>query len=319
MVKAFTFPGQGSQVVGMGKEFYDNFSVAKQVFEEVDSTLNRKLSQTIFDGPIDVLTRTDNAQPAIMATSIAVLRVLEQESGQNISQICNFVAGHSLGEYTALCACGALSLSDTTRLLDIRGRSFETASEQNVGSMCALLGGNIMLVMTLLDAVRENEDVNLKIQIANDNTVGQVVISGHEHLIDKAVSIATNFGFKKAVKLNVSGAFHSELMQSAVEEMTDALQNITINTSPINFISNVTAKITNSPEEIKLNLIRQITGAVRWRETLLNFKTNKVDKIVEIGAKTLTPFVSRTIEDGVSALSINSIEVLKAELYDFTI
>jgi [acyl-carrier-protein] S-malonyltransferase len=317
MVKAFVFPGQGSQIVGMGKEFYDNYTEAKQVFEEVDSVLNKKLSQIIFEGPEEVLTQTVNAQPAIMATSIAVLKVLEKESGQPIENMCQFVAGHSLGEYTALCASGALSLADTTKLLNIRGKSFADAGSKSKGSMCALLGGNITLVMGLLDEVRK-KDTNLLIQIANDNTVGQVVISGHEILIDEAITTATNFGFKKAVKLNVSGAFHSELMSPAVETMTNALKNITINTPKINFISNVTAKIVKEPEFIKENLIRQITGAVRWRETMINFKNSGIDKVVEVGGKTLASFVARAVEN-VNALSINTIEVLKNELYDFTI
>jgi [acyl-carrier-protein] S-malonyltransferase len=311
MNTAYVFPGQGSQVVGMGKDLYDNFSVAKDVFDEVDSTLNKKLSQIIFEGPQDILTRTENAQPAIMCISLAILRVLQKETGKSIEQLCGYVGGHSLGEYTALCAGGALSLADTTKLLKIRGECFSQASLLNPGTMCVLLGGAIQQVFDLLSKVREGYDDNLVCQIANDNTVGQVVLSGHEELINRAVEIASDLGFKKAVKLNVSGPFHSDLMQPAVEVMQAALNTIKVSMPKINFVSNATAKIANNVDEIKANLITQITIGVRWRETMLLFGKNNVNKIVEIGAgKTLTNMVSRTLENA-EGISVNNAETLQ--------
>jgi [acyl-carrier-protein] S-malonyltransferase len=314
MVKALVFPGQGAQIVGMGKDFFDNFAVARDVFNEVDNSLNKKLSQIIFDGPQETLTQTVNAQPAIMCVSIAILKVIEKETGKSISDLCNFTAGHSLGEYTSLCASESISLENTTKLLKIRGEQFTKASEKNPGSMCALLGGTIQLVTDLISKVKESESQDLVIQIANDNTVGQVVLSGHEKLIDKALLLAKDVGFKKATKLSVSGAFHSVLMQPAVGEMENILNTILIKQPKVKFLPNVTANIIEDIDDIKLNLIKQITAGVRWRETMESLQKNGVTDIVEIGpSKILSPLVGRTLEN-TNATTINNLETLKLYL-----
>lgn len=311
MKKAFVFPGQGSQVVGMGKEFYDNFDVAKRVFEEVDSSLSKNLSQIIFEGPTDLLTQTENAQPAIMCVSIAILRVLEKETGQNIQDLCSFVAGHSLGEYSALCASKSFSLSDTAKLLKVRGESFAEAGKLNKGAMAALVGATIEQAEEVADKARQDGEV---CQVANDNTVGQVVISGNEKSIDEAIKIATEMGIKRAIKLQVSGAFHSELMSPAIENMSKILDDITIKTPQVPLITNVYANEIGNPDEIKKSLLKQITNRVRWRETMLFFGSNNVEEILEIGSgKVLTGMVPRTTPD-INATAINSIESLKQYL-----
>lgn len=308
MNKAFVFPGQGSQNVGMAKEFYDNFDVAKNVFKEVDAALGKNLSQIIFEGPQELLTQTENAQPAIMCTSIAILRVLEQESGKSINQLCKYVAGHSLGEYSALCASGALSLSDTARLLKVRGESFAEAGKKSNGAMCALVGATIEQAEEVTNKAKQNGEV---CQIANDNTVGQVVISGNEKSIDEAVKIATEMGIKRAIKLQVSGAFHSELMKPAVENMIKALDNVKILAPKVSLISNFTTKESKTPQEIKENLLSQITGRVRWRETMKLFEQNGITDIIEIGpGKVLSGMVIKTCPE-VKGFSVNSIESMK--------
>ncbi|GMO58918.1 MAG: ACP S-malonyltransferase [Rickettsiales bacterium] len=308
MSVAFVFPGQGSQSVGMAKEFYDNFPIAKQTFEEVDETLKNNLSQIMFEGPIEVLTDTENAQPAIMTAGIAMLRVLEQETGKKINELCDYVAGHSLGEYTALCASGAISLTDTAKLLQVRGKAFANAGLLNAGGMCALLAGTPEMVQDLIVMVKNGS--NDVLEIANDNTKGQYVVSGTESLIDKVAEVATQNGFKKAVKLNVSGAFHSKLMASAVDTMREALSTIEFKTPLVKFISNSNATFTDSPYQIKENLLTQITSTVEWTKTMQLLAKDGVSKIIEVGAgKTLSPLVPRAIEN-VESSNINSIETL---------
>lgn len=308
MNKAFVFPGQGSQVVGMGKEFYDNFDAAKKVFKEVDDALGKDLSKIMFEGPQELLTQTENAQPAIMCVSIAVLRVLEQESGKGIQELCDFVAGHSLGEYSALCASGAISLSDTARLLKVRGESFATAGSQSKGAMAALVGATIEQAEEVANKARQDGEV---CQVANDNTVGQVVISGNEKSIDEAIKIATEMKIKRAIKLQVSGAFHSELMKPAVENMKNALANVKIEAPKVPLIANFTAGKASNPDEIRENLLKQITGRVRWRETMILFEKNGVEEIVEIGSgKVLAGMVAKTTPN-IKAFSVNSIESMK--------
>ena len=307
MNKAFVFPGQGSQTVGMGKELYENFSVAKEVFKEVDDALGKDLSKIIFEGPQDLLTQTENAQPAIMCTSIAFLRVLEKETGKRIDELCNFVAGHSLGEYSALCASEALTLSDTARLLKIRGESFAEAGKHSKGAMVALVGATIEQAEEVANKARQAGEV---CQVANDNTVGQVVLSGNENSIDKAVEVATEMKIKRAIKLQVSGAFHSELMKPAVENMQKALADVKISTPKVPLIANVYADKISNPEEIKESLLKQITSRVRWRETMLLFEKNAVEEIVEIGAgKVLTGMVAKTTPN-IKTFTISSIDSL---------
>lgn len=311
MNKIFTFPGQGSQAVAMGKDFYDNFDIAKKVFQEVDQTLGKSLSKIMFEGPQETLTDTENAQPAIMCCSIAILKVLEQESGKKIQDLCKYVAGHSLGEYSALCASEALTLSDTAKLLKIRGESFASAGKASKGSMVALVGATVEQAEEVAKKAKQNGEI---CQIANDNTVGQIVLSGHENSIDEAVKIATEMGIKRAIKLTVSGAFHSELMKPAVENMKKALENIVISTPKVPLISNFTAKITSNPEEIKSNLLNQITGRVRWRETMLLCEAEGINEFIEIGSgKVLNGMVVKTCPNA-KAFTINSAETLKEYL-----
>ena len=308
MNKAFVFPGQGSQTVGMGKDLYDNFDVAKDVFKEVDNALNKDLSKIIFDGPQDLLTQTENAQPAIMCVSIAILRVLEKETGKKINELCKFVAGHSLGEYSALCASGAITLGDTAKLLKVRGESFAEAGKQSKGAMAALVGATIEQAEEVANKARQEGEI---CQVANDNTVGQVVISGNEKSIDEAIKIAGEMKIKRAIKLQVSGAFHSELMKPAVENMKKILGNFKIETPKVPLIANVYAGQVSTPEEIRESLLKQITSRVRWRETMLSFEKNGIEEIVEVGpGKVLTGMVAKTTPN-IKAFAVNSLANLK--------
>lgn len=308
MKKAFVFPGQGSQIVGMGKDFYDNFDISKKVFEEVDEALGKKLSKTIFEGDQELLTQTENAQPALMCVSIAILKALEKESGESIQDLCSFIAGHSLGEYSALCAGEALTLSDTAKLLKIRGEAFAEAGTKSNGGMVALVGATIEQAEEVVKKSKLPDEI---LQIANDNTVGQIVISGNTKSIDESIKIATEIGIKRAIKLPVSGAFHSELMKPAVEKMQKALENIEILTPKTEFVANFFAKPLKTSEEIKNGLLKQITGRVRWRETMTYFEENGIENIIEIGAgKVLSGMVAKTCKTA-TGFSINSIESMK--------
>jgi len=307
-MKAFVFPGQGSQKIGMSKDFYDNFQVAKDVFAEVDEALGRKLSSIIFGESQEELTQTQNAQPALMCASMAMLRVLEKESGKRVEKLCDFVAGHSLGEYSALCAAGAFSLSDTAKLLKVRGEAFAEAGKQGGGSMAAIIGVTIKQAEEIALRAKEGDEV---CQVANDNTVGQVVISGHESAIDRSLEIAKQMGAKRAIKLPVSGAFHSALMQSAADKVKQALETVTINEPIIPVIANVSANQVFDAQEIKESLIAQVTSRVRWREIMLNLESADVKKIIEIGSgNVLKNMVGRTCEK-IEAGSICSVESLK--------
>lgn len=304
--KAFIFPGQGSQSIGMAKEFYENFDAAKEVFEEVNNTLGKDLTKIMFEGPEDLLTDTENAQPAIMTASIAILRVLEKESGKNIDELCSFVAGHSLGEYTALCASESLSLVDTARLLKVRGKAFAEAGKKSSGTMVALVGATIEQAEEVAKKAKIEGEV---CQVANDNTVGQIVLSGNVNSMNKAIEIATEMKIKRAIMLKVAGAFHSELMLPAVEEMKEILQDVVINEPKVKVIANYTANIEDK-NDIKSNLVKQITGTVKWRETMLLLEKLGSDNFVEIGSsKVLTNMVSKTCKD-IKTTTINSVESL---------
>lgn len=290
MKRSFIFPGQGSQFVGMGKEVYDAFPIAKEVFEEVDDALSQKLSDMIFAGPMEDLTLTQNTQPALMAVSIALTRVIEKQSGKKLSDMCSFVAGHSLGEYSALCASGAISLSDTAKLLRIRGNAMAEAVPPGKGGMAALIGVEFDKAMELAKAASSDGIC----EAANDNGGGQVVISGTMAAIDKAIAIASEFGIRRAVKLPVSAPFHSSLMKSAGEIMAKALKETAIKSPSVPLIANVTADETKNADEIRDLLTKQVTGAVRWRESILNLKSKGATDFVEIGAgKVLSGLVSR--------------------------
>lgn len=285
MKKAFVFPGQGSQSVGMGREVYNNYAVAKDAFMEVDDALGEKLSELIFNGPIEELTLTANAQPAIMVTSIAILRAKQQDEKLNIEQLCDYVAGHSLGEYTALCAAGAISLSDTAKLLRLRGKSMQNAVAPGVGAMAAVLGMSIENLKEILASISKDDFV---VEIANDNCPGQLVISGHTKAVELAAEKIIAAG-NKLVKLPVSAPFHCSLMNPVKEIMNEALHNTKIIAPKIPLISNVFVTEVTDPKQIIEGLVAQVSGMVRWRESMLYLKQLGVLNLVEIGAgKVLT-------------------------------
>lgn len=293
MKTALLFPGQGSQAVGMGKEIAAQFAIAREVFEEVDSALSQKLSALMFDGPQEELTLTENAQPAIMAVSVAAFRVLQKEAGFDIAQAA-YVAGHSLGEYSALCAAGSLSLHDTAKLLRLRGRAMQQAVPKGEGAMAALLGADLQIAAEIAAEAAQGQICS----VANDNAPGQVVISGHKAAIDRAIEIAKAKGIKRAMLLEVSAPFHCPLMQPAAEAMKQALAGATISKPSVPVVANVTAKAESDPETIRRLLVEQVTGMVRWRESVLYLKDQDVTRAIELGAgKVLSGLVKRIAPD----------------------
>ncbi|MDR2760860.1 MAG: ACP S-malonyltransferase [Rickettsiales bacterium] len=307
MKKSFIFPGQGSQTVGMLKDFYDNFAAAKQMFEMANDFLGKDIKTLMFDGPEEVLTRTENAQPAIMLGSAVTLEILKGETGKTIDELCDFTAGHSLGEYSALCAAGVLNLEDSLKLLKIRGEAFAEAGKSNPGSMVALIGASIEQSEDVANKARLNGEI---LQVANDNTAGQTVLSGNKNSIAKAIDVAKEMGIKKVVPLPVSGAFHSELMRPATAIMSEALGRATFSEPLVRVMANYTADAEEFGE-IKNNLIKQITARVRWRETMLNMEKYGSEMFVELGnGKVLSGMVGRTCPN-VKSFSINSPDALK--------
>lgn len=296
MTRAFIFPGQGSQAIGMGKALGDAFPVAREVFQEVDDALGQRLSRLMWDGPEGDLTLTENAQPAIMAASLAIVRVLAREGGLDLAKHARVVAGHSLGEYSALCAAGAFTLGDAARLLKARGRAMQQAVPVGEGGMSALLGAEIDQAEALAKAcAAAGGGVCV---VANDNAPGQVVISGSKSAIDKAPELAKAAGIKRAMALNVSAPFHSPLMQPAADKMRDALANVTIRPPAAPVVANVTAAEVSEPETIRHLLIEQITARVRWRESVLSFRPLGIATTVEFGGnKVLTGMVKRIDRD----------------------
>lgn len=307
MKTALVFPGQGSQSVGMGKEFYDNFSIAKQVFEEVDDALNQKLSTLIFNGPIEELTLTANAQPAIMTTSIAILRTLQHETGKSITDLCSFVAGHSLGEYTALCAAEALSLRDTAKLVKLRGETMQNAIAPGVGAMAAVLGMELEQLKEILNTINRANSV---CEIANDNCPGQIVISGHLAAIDAAIVKILAAG-NKAIKLPVSAPFHCSLMDPVKKTMEKALNNIQVSPTKIPLIANVLANQVTQPNHVINCLVEQISGMVKWRESVIELKNLGVENIIEIGAGKVLNGMNKKIDSNFNLLNIQSINDIK--------
>ena len=300
---AFIFPGQGSQAVGMGTELKGAYAIARETFEEIDDALGQSLSRLMQDGPADELQLTENAQPALMAVSLAAARVLENLSGKKLSQLGRFVAGHSLGEYSALCAAGALSLKDTARLLKRRGQAMQKAVPVGVGAMAALLGVDLNAAQEIAIAAAEKEII----AAANDNAPGQVVLSGHAAAVDRAINIATERGFKRSVKLPVSAPFHCPLMKPAADEMQKALAGITIAPPSLPLIANVTAAPVTDPEAIRRLLVEQVTGLVRWRESIEYLLGQGTTQFVEIGAgSVLSGLVKRIAkEQGKEVLSLS--------------
>ena len=294
---AFTFPGQGSQKVGMGLDFFEAFPESKQVFLEVDEALGKPLSKIIFEGPQEDLNLTENTQAAIMATSIAIWRVLEKE--HPITSYCSYVAGHSLGEYSALCAAGAISLADTAKLLKIRGESMQQAVPVGTGAMAAILG----LSFADVEAVATEAGC----EAANDNAEGQVVISGTKESVAKACELAKAKGAKRAVELPVSAPFHCRLMQPAADIMRDALEKVTIHIPKVPVVANVTATATTNPDEIRGLLVKQVTGRVRWRESVKYLHAQGVNNLVEIGFGKVLTGLSKRIEESMGGTCIQAI------------
>ena len=305
---AFIFPGQGSQKVGMGAELAEASRHAREVFEEVDDALGQKLSALMRDGPEDKLVLTANAQPAIMAHSLAIVRVLEREGGLTLQARGEAVAGHSLGEYSALAAVGAFSLADTARLLRTRGTAMQAAVPVGEGAMCALLGADLEKASALAEAAAQGEVC----EVANDNDPGQVVLSGHRAAIERAVEMAKEYGCKRAIVLPVSAPFHCSLMQPAADAMAAALEEVPPQPFRLPVYANVTAAPVTDPATERDLLVRQVTGRVRWRESVLAMGDAGVTHFVELGGKVLGPMVKKILPDSTqtSVVSIADVEAL---------
>lgn len=314
MSRAFIFPGQGSQFPGMGKDLFDNYAEAREVFEEVDDVLNQKLSQIIFEGPDTELNLTENTQPALMTVSVAVMRVLEKQGGFALADYCAYVAGHSLGEYSALTAAGSLSLADSARLLKLRGQSMQQAVPVGQGAMAALLGLELDVVKEIATAATEEGSV---CDVANDNSPGQVVVSGHKAAIDRAMQIASERGAKKAVPLPVSAPFHSRLMAPAAERMREALAESSVKAPAVPVVANVSANAITEPDEIRRLLTEQVTGMVRWCDSVDWMSTQGVNIMTEIGAGKVLSGLVRRINRDIACSSVGTpeqIDELLAEL-----
>ncbi|GGF57790.1 malonyl CoA-acyl carrier protein transacylase [Terasakiella brassicae] len=301
MTRAFVFPGQGSQAVGMGKELADAFAVARDVFQEVDEALSQNLSRIMFEGPDDELVLTENAQPALMAVSIAVARVLETEGNIKLADHCDMVAGHSLGEYSALAAMGAFSLADTARLLKVRGRAMQAAVPVGEGAMAACLGLSLEDAQAVADEAAQGEVCTA----ANDNAPGQVVLSGAKAAIERAIEIAKEKGAKRSVLLPVSAPFHCALMQPAADAMAEALADVTIHAPSVAVVANVAAEKVIDPEEIRKLLVEQVCGSVRWREGVLYMKEQGVEQLVELGTGKVLSGLAKRIDRSLSGVAVN--------------
>ncbi|KTR83280.1 ACP S-malonyltransferase [Novosphingobium barchaimii] len=306
-MRAFVFPGQGSQKVGMGTDLADASTAAREVFQEVDEVLGQHLSRIMREGPEDQLTLTENAQPAIMANAIATLRVLEKDFGVSLVEKGDFVAGHSLGEYTALCAVGAFSLADTARLLKLRGQSMQAAVPVGQGAMAALLGADIAKATALAEAAAEGQVCS----VANDNDPGQVVLSGHREAIERAIALVKEHGIKRGVSLPVSAPFHCALMAPAADAMAEALAATPPGALRLPLFANVTAAMTSDPAEVQRLLVEQVTGRVRWRESAIAMHEAGVQHFIELGGKVVGPMIKRSAGD-VEITSVVTMEEIEA-------
>ncbi|MBT4038899.1 MAG: ACP S-malonyltransferase [Rhodospirillales bacterium] len=302
MTRAFIFPGQGSQAVGMGSELADAFPEARMVFEEIDDALEQKLSLLMAGGPEDELTLTENAQPALMAVSMAALRVLEKEGGLDLASAASCVAGHSLGEYSALAAAGTFTVADTARLLKIRGKAMQAAVPVGEGAMAALLG----LEMDDVRAIAEEASSAVVCSTANDNASGQVVISGEAAAVEHACELAKEKGCKRAVLLPVSAPFHCSMMAPAADAMAEALGNVQMQAPIVPVVANVTASKTVDPDEIRELLVEQVTHMVRWRESVLYMKDQGVDTLVEVGAGKVLSGLTRRIDKEMTSVNVGT-------------
>ena len=309
-MRAFIFPGQGSQAVGMGKTLAEASAHAREVFQEVDEALGQHLFKLMSEGPEDQLTLTENAQPAIMANAIATLRVLERDGGVTLSGKAAYVAGHSLGEYSALCAAGAFDLATTARLLKTRGQAMQAAVPVGVGAMAALLGADIDTAQKLADAAAEGEVCT----VANDNDPSQVVISGHKGAVERAVAMVKDYGIKRGVLLPVSAPFHCPLMQPAADAMAEALGTNPPAAPLVPVIANVTASPVSDADTISNLLVEQVTGRVRWRESVGAMEAIGVTQFVEFGGKVLGPMVKRSASGDVETVSVISMDDVEALL-----
>lgn len=305
MKYAFVFPGQGSQFVGMGKELAENFASAREVFQEVNDALSQDLFKIMVEGPDSELTMTANTQPALMAFSMAVVRVLEKEFGVNLKDKAAFVAGHSLGEYSAACSAGVFSLSDTAKLLRIRGDAMQNAVPLGVGGMAAVLGLSYKDVGALAEACSNDKDICVA---ANDNSDGQVVLSGSMAAIDRAVEIASEFGARKCVKLAVSAPFHSPFMRPAADAMARAFMEVEAHDAEIPLVANVLAEPITDHKEIIKHLIEQVTGTVRWRETMAYLQEQGVTDLAELGAGKVLSGIAKRSHKEMNAFSVGSVE-----------
>ncbi|MCC6888868.1 MAG: ACP S-malonyltransferase [Hyphomicrobiales bacterium] len=302
MSAAFVFPGQGSQAVGMGKALADEFATARAVFEEVDAALGAKLSALMWEGPADTLTLTENTQPALVAVSLAAMRVLQTEAGVDLAREASFVAGHSVGEYSALAAAGSLSLAEAVRLVRIRGQAMQRAVPVGMGAMAALIGVDFEQAVAIAAEAAQGELV----QAANDNGGGQVVVSGHKAAVERAVEIAKNKGVRRAMMLPVSAPFHSALMQPAAAVMAEALATVTIAPPVVPLVANVTAAAITDPQAIRRGLIEQVTGTVRWRESVAFMAASGITTFYEIGSgKVLSGLVKR-IAEGATGICVGT-------------
>ncbi len=292
MKRAFVFPGQGSQSVGMGRDLADGFPVARDLFQEVDEALGQDLSRIMFEGPEDELTLTENAQPALMAVSLAVVRVVQSEGGINLTDKADFVAGHSLGEYSALAAAGALDVAEAARLLKRRGQAMQAAVPVGEGAMAALLGLDLDQVRAVVEKAAEGEVC----AAANDNAPGQVVVSGHKAAVERAVELAKEAGAKRAVMLAVSAPFHCALMAPAADAMAHALATASLRAPAVPLVANVTAQAISDPESLREKLVEQVTGLVRWRESVLYLRDQGVETLIELGTGKVLSGLTRRID-----------------------